>query len=625
MKFLNYIQESFQRVLAVDTEFRLDSTKTIPEKVICFVYTDVFTGEVFRYWEHNKTMSERHFDYEDVLLISFNATAEVGCYLKQLHGRPKNIFDCYVENARLYKPMRSGKGALSLLSTADYYKIEDKITEIEKQENLDLILRRNKYKLLPFEYNLEEQKQILDYCQSDTEVLRQIFIKQVIDIEDKLKLKTDEDFEAELWRILNRGYAVGCVARVEQNGIPVDTRLISYFNNNWNNVKHKLIENINKDIKVFTEDHKFNFQKFNELVIRNGLSHKWPRMKTGNFTTNSKVLKQNLHIPDIKKLNEIRTLQNMTKLSSYEPGKDGRVRTSLFMFGTVTGRTSPSTSKYPFNASKWARNFIKPTIGNNLVYIDYKSQEPAIMGYLSGDQNKINAYQSGDVYIYTAKLFNYVPEFATDETHPKERNIFKVLDLANNFGQGPMAVADQLKISVARAKTLQMKYRETFKTYFRWLEGYIEAGLRNGYLSTRFGWQRWIKDLFKIGPNGKAGDIRRSLMNWPIQAHGAEVLRKALIDLTDEHFEVCALVHDAILLQIPIPEFHERLEQAKRIMVNASIQVVGGPIQVEHETITGNYVQSKKDQKLLDEIMTEINSYTRSRNNLHPFQEHRPI
>ncbi len=49
MKFLNYIQESFQRVLAVDTEFRLDSTKTIPEKVICFVYTDVYTGGVFRY------------------------------------------------------------------------------------------------------------------------------------------------------------------------------------------------------------------------------------------------------------------------------------------------------------------------------------------------------------------------------------------------------------------------------------------------------------------------------------------------------------------------------------------------------------------------------------------------
>ena len=32
-------------------------------------------------------------------------------------------------------------------------------------------------------------------------------------------------------------------------------------------------------------------------------------------------------------------------------------------------------------------------------------------------------------------------------------------------------------------------------------------------------------------------DIRRSLLNWPIQSHGAEILRKALIDLTDENFE----------------------------------------------------------------------------------------
>ena len=31
-----------------------DTTKTIPEKVICFCYTDIFSGEVFRYWEYDK-------------------------------------------------------------------------------------------------------------------------------------------------------------------------------------------------------------------------------------------------------------------------------------------------------------------------------------------------------------------------------------------------------------------------------------------------------------------------------------------------------------------------------------------------------------------------------------------
>ena len=541
MKFLNYIKNQYDRILAVDSEFRFDLTKTIPEKVVCFCYTDVITGETFRYWEDDKTISHPHFDYDRVLLVSYNATAEFGSYLKLLHGRPTNMWDGMVETARLYKPMRMGKGALTLLTTAEKYGIEDKLTVVEKEENLDLILRRNKYAGLPFEYTLKEQKQILEYCTSDTEVLRQVFIKQVQDIENKLNLKTDEDFEKELWQILHRGYAQGCVSLVERNGIPADVRLIKKFNDTWPLVKNDLIKEINNDLDVFTEDLKFNFKKFNELIIRNGLADKWPRMKSGNFTTNKEVLKDHLHIEDIAKLNEIRTLQNMTKLTSYKPGYDSRVRASTNMFGTVTGRASPSSAKHPFSASKWARNFIKPQIGSWLVYIDYSSQEPGVMGYLSGDENLIKAYQSGDIYIHTAKLFNMVPDNATKQTHPEERGIFKVLYLANSYGQGPVAISKSLKCSVSHAKFLQKKYREIYNKYFTWNDGVIEAGMCRGYMSTVYGWQRHIKDLFQM-KNGKKVDIRRSLMNWPIQSHGAEILRKALIDLTDEHFKVCALV-----------------------------------------------------------------------------------
>ena len=114
-------------------------------------------------------------------------------------------------------------------------------------------------------------------------------------------------------------------------------------------------------------------------------------------------------------------------------------------------------------------------------------------------------------------------------------------------------------------------------------------------------------------------------MNWPIQSHGAEILRKALIDLTDEHFEVCGLVHDAVLLQIPIPDFIKRKKEAKEIMVNASIEVVGGPIRVDEEVIKSNYVQEDQYQKTYDEIMEEINTYTQNESKVHPEQEHRPI
>ena len=584
MKFLNYIEKHFERVLVEDTEFLLDSTGTIPEKVLCHVYIDVFSGEKFRFWYGETKSYQPPFDFDKCLLISYNSTAEVGSHLNLLHGRPSNIWDAYVETSRLYKTMRSGKGALTLLATAEHYGIEDKMSEADKERNLDLILRRNEFCDLPFKYTKAEQKQILDYCEADTELLRQLFIKQVLDIENKLELKTDEDFDGELWRILNRGYAIGCVSLVERNGIPIDIDLVNKFNTYWPMVKDELIREANLEIDVFNEDLSFSHSKFNE----------------------------------------IRTLQNMTKLTAYTPGNDGRTRTSFNMFGTVTGRTSPSSSKYVFSASKWARNFIKPGLGNYLVYLDYKSQEPAIMGYLSGDQNKIKAYQSGDIYIHTAKLFNMVPDNATKQSHPEERGTFKVIDLANNFGQGPGAVAESLKCSVSHAKFLMNQYRNIFKVYFRWIDGFIENSLNKTYFSTCYGWQRHIKSLFTT-KEGKKKHIHKSLLNWPIQAHGGEILRQALIDLTDENFKVVALVHDAVMLEIPIPEFKQRLEEAKQIMVDASIKVVGGPITVDQEIIKSNYEQETKDQKLFNKIMSHIDRYTRSRLNVPTDRVHRPI
>ena len=609
MKFLNYIRSRFKKVLSVDTEFLMDLTGTIPKQVICFVYTDIFTGEVTLKWENDVEYSDRHFNYDEVLLVCYNATAEVGCYLKQLHGKPTNIWDSFVENSRLYKSMRSGKGALKLLTTAEHYGIEDKMSELEKENNLDLILRRGKYEsLIPGSYSDEERKKILEYCTADTEVLRKVFIKQVEDIEDKNELKTEEDFERELWQVCNRGYAVACVAQVERNGIPIDLKLVNEFNEYWPLVKNKLIRRYNEDLEVFTDDLKFNNVKFEELIKKNKLFN-WPRLKSGTYSTAKSVIKKYLHVPDIKKLDEIRTLLNMTKLSSYTPSNDGRSRTSLFMFGTVTGRATPSTAKYPFNASKWARNFIKPAPGTILFYIDYSSQEPAIQGYLSKDPNKIAAYQSGDVYIHTAKLFGFAePNAVRSPQTEVVRDMFKTIDLANTYGQGPFAVAEKLNVSVAKAKTLMIKYKETFKIYFRWLNDYIESGLHFKKLQTNRGWQRYIKDLF-ITREGKQKSITNSLMNWPIQAHGSEVLREALMDLTDANFEVNALIHDAVLISIPIPESQERLKEAKKIMVDASIKIVGGPIRVDHEVISENYMQKEKHQKIFDEIMKEIKIY----------------
>ena len=85
------------------------------------------------------------------------------------------------------------------------------------------------------------------------------------------------------------------------------------------------------------------------------------------------------------------------------------------------------------------------------------------------------------------------------------------------------------------------------------------------------------------------------------------------------------MVHDAVLIQIPIPEFSQRVEEAiDKYAKSFFNQVVGGVIRVDQEIIKTNYKQldnngePNEDQKLFDEIMKEINTYTRSGSNVHP-------
>ena len=107
MNYLDYIKKSFDRVLVCDSEFRFkDESKTIIEEVVCFVYKDISNGDIFKFWEADKRLSQPHFDYSTVLVIPFVATAEGHSWLNLLHGKPNNVWDTYVENARLYKTMR---------------------------------------------------------------------------------------------------------------------------------------------------------------------------------------------------------------------------------------------------------------------------------------------------------------------------------------------------------------------------------------------------------------------------------------------------------------------------------------------------------------------------------------
>ena len=161
MKFLKYILNGFSRVMSVDAEFLSDSSGTIPRRILCLVFKDIKTAEVFRYWVDGQEHVPHFFDYENTLLISFNATAEHGVFQQLHHGKAKYMWDCFVENKCLYLPFLQ-KNKWGLLDTCGRYNI-DTVSHEQKEHELDRILRRKEFKDLPFEYSLEEQQKILDY------------------------------------------------------------------------------------------------------------------------------------------------------------------------------------------------------------------------------------------------------------------------------------------------------------------------------------------------------------------------------------------------------------------------------------------------------------------------------
>ncbi len=70
----------------------------------------------------------------------------------------------------------------------------------------------------------------------------------------------------------------------------------------------------------------------------------------------------------------------------------------------------------------------------------------------------------------------------------------------------------------------------------------------------------------------------RQLGNWPIQSHGSEIMRRAMIELDDAGFEISMIIHDAILIHMDRKDCRIKIEALKKIMSAAAYEVIGSEI-----------------------------------------------
>jgi hypothetical protein len=536
----------YARIIALDFEF-FGAEGDNPQ-VVCLVTSDLLSGETQRYWREDLLrMSHPPFDTgRDTLVLAYFASAEIQCFATLNWDRPECLVDLYAEFRRLTngQELPQGRGLIGALS---YFGL-DSFVPREKDEMRQLILSGGPW-------SEAQQTAILHYCQSDVDALEPLFAAML----DHGPWTVDR-----LGQALIRGRYMSAVGMMQFNGIPIDLDVYSKLQKNWSALESKLIARVDAAFGVY-EGGSFKEALFEAYLAKHGIG--WPRLVTGRLKldrdTFSSMSKRH---PQIRHLHELRKTLGELRLNGLAVGDDGRNRTMLSPFSSKTGRNQPSTSKFVFGPSKWVRGLIKPTEGSALAYLDWGSQEIAIAAALSGDDLLWEAYASGDPYIAFAIQAGIAPEGATKTSHKAIRDRCKQVVLGTNYGMTEHGVAEAAGIHVLEARDLLQKHRDTYRKFWKWADANKDRGLLGLPLETCFGWQIQATE----------GVVKaNTFLNWPMQAHGAEMMRIACCLAVDRGIKLCAPIHDALLIEAPIDQIDAHVATLKQCMADASELVLG--------------------------------------------------
>ena len=582
---LETLQENFKNIVVVDTEFKGQQDEGQLNVPICVVFEEITRGEQ-HIFEGKKW--KLPYPSKDTLYIAHNVIAEAHTFLAAGNKLPQFWWDTFIED----KKLNFGKVAKhSLLACCARYGIQT-ISEDLKKYFINKIILPNET------YTDEQLKTIVNYCISDVEAGKELFLRQLEDIE---KTRNLDGPRMIISQALFSGAAVACTAQVEFNGIHINQPLLKRIDDAFPYVKRTMIDELNADLDIYEND-VLKQHKFDEFIERIGLSDVWPLTITGKYKTDENTLEEykDTH-PDIRKFKLAQEFISSRKLKGFIVGPDGKARCSYRMYGLKTGRTNPSTAKHPFNAPKAMRNLVRAPKDKIMVNFDYRSQEVAIAAYLSGDQNMIAAVEQTDPYIQIAKMNNAVPKDATKASHKEQRNLYKTTTLAALYGQGAINMSKRMNLIIDYGQDLFVKIKNTFPTYFAWAKEMFDKAIIDGYAETKFGWRYYFKPGELYNP--------RTFYNFPIQAHGSEMLRRALIDLTHAGIEVNALIHDGIVLTFNRKNFRKEFIKAKKILLDASKTILNIDSSTNHfcdvdfQFIRSGMIQGKDEQKKFQRIL----------------------
>lgn len=306
------------------------------------------------------------------------------------------------------------------------------------------------------------------------------------------------------------------------------------------------------------------------------------KTKTG-YSTNAEVLEKLRDKHEIIDLiTEFRTIVKLK--STYIEGikslineKDGRIHSSFNQTIASTGRissTEPNMQNIPVKTEvgRQIRKVFVSKKGTKLVDADYSQVELRVLAHMSGDENMIEAFESGeDIHRKTAsQVFNVSFEDVTSEL----RSAAKAVNFGIIYGKSDFGLAQDLNITQKQAKEYIAGYFAKYGKIKGFLDSIVKNAEETGYSTTIFNRRRYIPEILSKNFIEKNRG-RRAAMNAPIQGSAADIIKIAMVNVynslkSDElKSKLILQVHDELIVEALEDEVDQVSELLRDEMENA--------------------------------------------------------
>lgn len=396
--------------------------------------------------------------------------------------------------------------------------------------------------------------------------------------------------EEDLADLLEEDLALSTVlSRMELHGIAVDSELLQElgagFEAERSTVADEVYELAGRPFNIGSPK-QLGTVLFDELGLP-----VLQRTKTG-YSTAASVLDRLEH-PIVAAVKRWRTLDVLlhtyTTVLVDSVRADGRIHCTFQQTASATGRlitTEPDLQRTPVRSAEFRRvreAFVAPA-DHVLLSADWSQFELRILAHLTRDPELLSAFRSGaDLHTRTAAALFDVPESAVTS---EERGIGKTVNFATLYGQGPVALSQQLDIPHREARQYIERFFALYSQVRAWRERTIASAHADGFVTTVTGRRRYLREL-SIQTTSDRAYGERLAMNTPVQGSAADLCKAAMRRIADElsaaslRSALVLQIHDELLLEVPTCE----IEQVRPLVERAMREI--SPLEVPLVVSTG--------------------------------------